>query len=153
MKICEQILNIAWILLGIGICTKSIQMNLWVPAGPGSGLVPFMAGLIIGWLGLFQFISLWSKRSERGPERRFVESPIARKRIIFLLLGFCGMALLLPILGFLFAAMLVTSFLLIVIEPKKILKRIAIAVISCFAVYTLFVTLLRVELPRGFLGF
>jgi hypothetical protein len=63
------------------------------------------------------------------------------------------MALLLPILGFLFAAILVTSFLLIVIEPKKILKRIAIAVISCFAVYTLFVTLLRVELPRGFLGF
>lgn len=153
MSVYEQILNMAWILLGIGICIESTRMKLWVPAGPGSGLVPLLAGLIIGLVGLLQLVSEWSKRFEKEPERKFLESPLAGKRIVSLLIGFCAMAFLLPVLGFLVAAIFVTSFLLFVIEPQKIIKVIVIAVISCFAVYALFVTLLRVQLPRGFFGF
>jgi hypothetical protein len=62
------------------------------------------------------------------------------------------MALLMPILGFLLTSILITSFMLRVIEPQKWLAVIAISLASCFLVYWLFFSLLQVSLPKGLLG-
>jgi hypothetical protein len=69
------------------------------------------------------------------------------------LAGFCAMAFLMPRLGFLPSAVLVTSFLLYVIEPRPPLNILCTAVVTCLIVHGLFVVLLRVNLPRGILGF
>jgi putative tricarboxylic transport membrane protein len=153
MNIYEQVLNLIWILMGFGICLYSIGLKLWMASKPGSGLIPFIAGFIIGIVGLVRFVGDWRKAAGKEKVKKFWENPAYRRRIFFVLVGFFAMAVLLPKLGFLFTSVIVTSFLLYVIEPQNIFKVIGIAIMSCLGVYVLFVTLLQVNLPRGFLGF
>lgn len=152
MILYEQTLNLVWILLGAGICIQALRIKLWVSSAPGSGLIPFLAGIIIGGVGLLSFLAERKAPQEEG-KRKFWECSSYRNRVFFVLLGFFAMAYLLPRLGFLLAAILVTAFLLYVIEPQKIIKIIAIAVVSSFCIYVLFIVLLQVNLPRSFLGF
>jgi len=152
MSFYEQALNLLWVVLGTGICIEALRLKLWVSSSPGSGLIPFLAGIIIGGVGLLRFLA--GRKAFRGEgERRFWGSSVHRNRVFCVLLGFFSMAFLLPKLGFLLAAILVTSFLLYVIEPQRSIKVFAIAMISSFCIYLLFVTLLQVNLPRSFLGF
>jgi putative tricarboxylic transport membrane protein len=153
MNLHEQVYNIVWILLGIGICTESIRLKLWdVSWGPGPGFIPFLAGFFIGGTGLLLFISESSKGWEKKRPEPFWQDPTTRKRIFYILGGLCAMALLMPILGFLLTSILITSFMLRVIEPQKWLAVIAISLASCFLVYWLFFSLLQVSLPKGLLG-
>jgi putative tricarboxylic transport membrane protein len=149
----EQVLNLMWILMGLGICLYSVGLNIWIASKPGSGLIPFLAGFMLGIVGLVRFVGDWRKGAGKDKVVKFWENPAYRRRILFVLLGFFAMAFLLPKLGFLLTSIVVTSFLLYVIQPQNIIKVIGIAVISCMLVYLLFVTLLRVNLPRGFGGF
>ena len=48
----EQALNLLWVLLGSASCAYSVGLGLWARSKPGSGLVPFLAGVIIGIVGL-----------------------------------------------------------------------------------------------------
>ena len=153
MNTYEQVLNLIWIILGSAVCAYSVKLKILVASKPWSGLVPFLAGVIIGMVGLVQFVvGLRESRSQVGVSN-FWKSTACRNRTLLVLAGFCAMAFLMPKLGFLLSAVIVTSFLLYVIEPQNILKVAGIAVGTCSLVYLLFVTLLRVNLPRGFWGF
>ncbi len=153
MNTYEQVFNLVWILLGIGICLHSLGLKLWVSSNPGSGLIPFLAGFIMGMVGLVRLVWKWRERSPQHTGGKFFDSPACRNRIFYVLIGFVAMAIFLPKLGFLLTSVIVTYFLLYVIEPQKFIKGFGIAIIACLFVYFLFVILLQVNLPKGFLGF
>jgi len=153
MNLYEQIYNVVWILLGIGILTESIRLKLWdASSGPGSGFIPFLAGLSIGAIGLLLFLWEVGKGSEKKAREPFWQDPIATKRIFYIIGGLCAMALLIPTLGFLLTSILMTTFMLRVVNPQKWAAVILTSLASCFAVYYLFSYLLQVSLPTGFLG-
>jgi putative tricarboxylic transport membrane protein len=153
MNVYEQVLNLAWVLLGSAVCVYSSGLKIWAVSKPGSGLVPFLAGAIIGVVGLVRFVAGWRAGGGKARVLNFWETTAYRNRTLLVLVGFCAMAFLMPKLGFLLSAVLVTSFLLYVIEPQNILKVAGIAAGTCLLIYFLFVTLLKVNLPRGFSGF
>lgn len=152
MKSLEQILNLFWLFLGTAICIFSLTLRLYGPSGPESGLVPFLSGLIIGSVGLYLFLSKSTKQNKVG-DSKFWEFSTVRNRVILVLFGFCAMAYLLPELGFVISSVLITTFLLRVLERQNILKAIAIALVCCFAVYALFGIILKIILPVGPFGF
>jgi putative tricarboxylic transport membrane protein len=153
MNVYEQVLNLAWVLLGSAVCIYSVGLKIWAASKPGSGLVPFLAGAIIGVVGLVRFVAGWRAGGGKARVSNFWETKAYRNRTLLVLVGFCAMALLMPKLGFLLSAVLITSFLLYVIEPQNILKVAGIAAGTCLLIYFLFVTILKVNLPRGFSGF
>jgi hypothetical protein len=153
VNVYEQVLNLVWVLLGSAVCLYSVSLKIWAASKPGSGLVPFLAGAIIGGVGLLRVVSSWRAGGDKSRVSRFWDTTAARTRTLLVLVGFCAMAFLMPMLGFLLSAILVTSFLLYVIEPQNILKVTGIAGSTCLLVYFLFVILLKLNLPRGFLGF
>jgi putative tricarboxylic transport membrane protein len=153
MNVYEQVLNLVWVLLGSAVCVYSVGLKIWATSKPGSGLVPFLAGAIIGVVGLVRFVEGWRADAGKARVMNFWETSAYRNRTLLVLVGFCAMAFLMPRTGFLLSAILVTSFLLYVIEPQNILKVAGIAGGTCLLIYFLFVTLLKVNLPRGFLGF
>jgi len=153
MNFYEQIYNVVWILLGIGICTESFRLKIWDAAsGPGSGFIPLLTGLLIGGIGLFLFLREVGEGSEKKPREQFWRDPLATRRILYILIGLCAMAFLIPILGFLLTSILITTFMLRVIEPQKWAAVVLTSLASCLAVYFLFSYFLQVSLPRGFLG-
>ncbi len=152
-KLVEQILNIFWVLFGIGICIQSIRHELWNPSGPGSGFIPFLTGLLIGVAGFLLFLSEQFKASERKETGKFWENPIAMKRVLYLVGSLCIMAFLIPKLGFLLTSVLITIFMIRVVEPKKWITVILTSIVSCLLIYFLFRSLMQIRLPKGFLGF
>ena len=152
-KVVDQIFNIFWVLLGIGICIQSIRLQLWNPSGPGSGFIPFLTGLLIGIIGFLLFLSEWSKGSNQEEARKFWENPIAMKRVLYLVGSLCIMAFLIPKLGFLLTSVLITILMIRVVEPKKWITVILTSIVSCLLIYFLFRSLMQIRLPKGFLGF
>jgi hypothetical protein len=152
-RVVDQIFNIFWILFGIGICIQSIRHQLWSPAGPGSGFISFLTGLLIGASGFLLFLSERSKVSKKEETGKFWENPIAVKRVFYLVGSLCIMALIMLKLGFLLTSILVTILMIRVIEPKKWIMVISTSIVSCLLIYSLFQFLMQIKLPKGFLGF
>ncbi len=152
MNLSEQIYNLIWTFLAIGICIESVRLGLWEASNPGSGLIPFLSGLLIGLIGIVQFTLEWSKGFRKGIEKKFWASPVGMKRIIYIIGSLCVMASLMPILGFFPTTFLIMILLLRVIEPQKWIMVIGLSLASCFLVYLLFSCLLHISLPKGFLG-
>jgi putative tricarboxylic transport membrane protein len=150
----EQIYNIFWILFGIGICIQSIRHQLWSPVGPGSGFIPFLAGLFSGIMGVVLFFGELSK--PKGAERKretFWENPTGRNRVFCLLGSLCIMAILMSRLGFLLTSIFISILMIRVIEPKR--TWIAVIITSfavCFSLHFLFKSLMQINLPKGILG-
>ena len=149
----EQVFNLFWILLGIGICIQSVRHQLWNPDGPGSGFIPFLTGLLIGVAGLLLFIGEQFKASEQKERGKFWENPVALRRVVYLVGSLCLMAFLMPRLGFLLTSTLASILMIRVIEPKKWVTVVSISVVSCLLIYSLFRFLVQIRLPKGFLGF
>jgi putative tricarboxylic transport membrane protein len=153
MRSYEQIYSFSWILLSIGICAESLRLQIWdASSGPVAGFIPFLAGILIGLSGILMFLSGWSGRVQKGPRERFWPERRATQRILYVLAGLCVLAFLLPILGFLIASIIVTAFMLRVIEPQRWAVVIATSLSCCLLVYWLFHHFLQVSLPKGFLG-
>jgi putative tricarboxylic transport membrane protein len=154
MRSYDQVYNLFWMLLAIGICAQSTRLQVWDSAsGPSAGFIPFLAGVLIGVAGLLMFLSGWSKKSAKEGRERFWPERTATKRIVYILVGLGAMAYLLPVLGFLIASIIITAFMLRVIEPQKWTAVILTSLGCCLFVYWLFNHFLQVSLPKGFLGF
>ncbi len=152
-RVVEQVFNLFWILLGIGICIQSVRHQLWNPDGPGSGFIPFLTGLLIGGVGFLLFLGEQLKPSEQGETGKFWENQVALKRVLYLVGSLCVMAFLMPILGFLLTSTLASILMIRVIEPKRWVTVVSTSVVSCLLIYSLFRFLVQIKLPKGFLGF
>ena len=151
-RLVERFYNAFWILLGIGICVQSIRYGIWNPAGPGSGFIPFLTGLLIGGTGFLLFVGERPKASKEEAGK-FWGNRIAMKRVLYLVAILCIMALLMLKLGFLITSVLGTILMIRVMEPKKWVTVIFVSTGSCLAIYFLFHSLMRINLPKSFLGF
>jgi putative tricarboxylic transport membrane protein len=149
----DQVYNIAWTVLAILVCIESIKLRVWGPSGPESGFVPFAAGLFIGVSAVLMFIFERTKASRNYPREDFWEHPQAWKRIVSVLLGFFGMAFLMPLLGFLLASVTVMIFLVRLVEPQRLTKVIFAASVYCSSIYVFFNHVLQIRLPKGLLPF
>lgn len=149
----EMISSLVWVLLGLGICLYSVRLQLWTAAGPGSGLLPFVAGLFIGLFGLALLLLEWARRRRGRRPAPFWADAAGRNRVALVVLSLGAMAYLMPVLGFLLAASLVMTFLLGVAEHARLASSVTLALASSLSIYWLFASLLQVRLPRGVLGF
>lgn len=151
----EQVYNVFWILFGLGICIQSIRHQLWSPVGPGSGFIPFLAGLFSGIMGVVLFLGELSK--SKGAERKgetFWENPTGRNRVFCLFGSLCIMAILMSRLGFLLTSLFISILMIRVIEPKRTWIAVIITSLAvCFSLYFLFKSLMQINLPKGILGF
>jgi putative tricarboxylic transport membrane protein len=151
MKRCDQAYALVWILLGTFICVESTAIKLWVPDGPGSGLMPFLAGLTIGICGLLLFP--FRSGAAAGAGETYWKHPRAWRRILFVLAGFCAMALLMPVLGFFPSSLLIMFFLVLVVERQNLFQTFLISLLTCMVLYALFQHVFSINLPRGVLPF
>lgn len=154
MRTAELVADAAWVVLGLGICLYALRLKLWAHgSGPGSGFLPFIAGVFMALVGVALLAREWSRRPRTGEAPPFWPHPAGRTRAGLVVAALCVMAYLMPILGFFAAAVLVMVFLLSLAERARLGSSVALAVVSTAAIYWLFGRLLHVRLPRGPLGF
>jgi hypothetical protein len=148
MSAASVVSSLVWVLLGLGVCLYALRLRLWDLAGPGSGFLPFIAGLVLGVAGLGLLVRAWTAR----PGGPFWPDAAGRTRVAAVALALAVLALLMPVLGFLLAAFLVMSFLLGLSDRRRPGSAVLLAAVSSLVIYGLFVSVLQVRLPRGLLG-
>ena len=114
---------------------------------PDAGLLPFLCGVGLAVLGIAWILILqWTKEAENeGPaEQRLWHRPV----LSLLLMVLYGWAM--ESVGYITSTFIFVIAWQKVIEHEKWLKTMIIALLGTFAMYTLFVYLLKVPIPPEF---
>ena len=114
---------------------------------PGPGYVPLLLAVFLGVMGLL--IALWGGRSAPLTAMKWTETPRAVS-----ILAACGAAALaLERIGYRLTVMVLLVVLLLVLERKRPLRAVLVALGFSFASFYIVGDLLRVPLPRSPWGF
>ncbi|MBR1757544.1 MAG: tripartite tricarboxylate transporter TctB family protein [Lachnospiraceae bacterium] len=145
----DRYLGIGFIVLG-GICFYSA--TTWPmyfasdPAGPGA--IPKILSVGIMVLGLILAIGGFFVKTK--PEKPLMS--VAELRVVGLLTVTCiAYILLLQVIGYLLATPLLIAAILLICGNRNVKQIILLSVIATIVLFLLFYSLLRVNLPLGFM--
>jgi putative tricarboxylic transport membrane protein len=152
MKNRDLVSSIIWMALGILFVAGSWQQGLMRRGVPGPGFLPFFSGLALIFVSLFVFIPALGQGKKTRVGNFFPERDSLRKLLLGLaaLVSF-GVAM--EYAGYLLTTFLFMFFVIRIMEKKRWQIVGLVALLTAVLSYLLFVVLLEVQLPRGFLGF
>jgi hypothetical protein len=148
----DQVSAAIWLAAGIIITFAALRYELGTLASPGTGFMPFLAGLAIV---LFSFLGLVQGTLRR--KQGFGWKPSMRglrweKSLIVLAALFAYILLLTP-LGFSLCTALFIGFLLRTVKPQGWSVVIAGSILTALGSYGIFELWLKAQLPKGPWGF
>ena len=145
--------SLFFILLSTYVCWESAGLGFGSFPKPGPGFFPFLAGLVLGSLGIVIFLRDWGSRT---PAPGTGTKRIPWKPLIITFVSLLGFSLVLKPLGFNLATFLFIAVILRVVERKGWAISIGTAFAAALGAYTLFELGLQSQLPNGpfdFFGF
>jgi putative tricarboxylic transport membrane protein len=144
-----------------GAITAGLALGL--PLGtlraPGSGLFPFVLGLLLMALAAGHGVQLYVSRPKRAPQTPTSAPPVAPRRDgatqrVVLFMGVVALATaLLETLGYALVSFLMMLALLQVLGIRKWRVSVPVALASAVVCYLVFVVWLKIPLPLGWLEF
>lgn len=140
----ERTLNVFWIVFGAASATYAWSLGMVGPAGPESGLFPFIASIIVSSAGIVLLL-------RPATQVRTLDFPRGAGlwRVVGVILGLIVMAAGMPYLGFSVTSFITMIILLRTVDQSSWLGAIALAFASTVSVFWLFGQMLGMALPRG----
>lgn len=135
--------------LGAAASVGALGLGYWV-RGPGPGFFPLWLGVLLMTLAVLWAVQLWHG------ENVHVAEPIrtgGRLAVGLVLGGLLITIVLLDAIGFQVAMTMFVLFILLVVNRRRVLESVIVAVICGFGVYVMFANVLRVYLPTADIGF
>ena len=141
-----------WFALGSIIAIASLRYRLGTLASPGTGFMPFLAGLAVAF---FSFIGLLhgTLRRKQGVGWRPTMSGLMWEKSLIVLAALFAYTLLLRPLGFSLCTALFIGFLLKTVKPQGWMVVIAGSLLTALGAYGIFEVWLKAQLPKGPWGF
>jgi len=154
VKHSDRASAIFWFVLSLIMVEESYRLELGTLHFPKAGLLPFMASLALGILSLILIISTVSRgQKDIGKDTGFELNRQRLPKLLYVLASLFAYAILLNILGFVLCTLIFIVFLLIVIEPQKLFIVIIAGISVPLITYVIFALWLKLQLPKGVLGF
>jgi putative tricarboxylic transport membrane protein len=140
-----------WLALSVFICIKSAEVGIGSIRSPGSGFLPFWAGVLFGMLAMVLVLkSLIKKRiNERSP----IIGNVKWNRALVVLGSLYAYAILLQKIGYLLATFGLMIILFCVLDRPKWWVGIVSSLLTVTLTYMIFYKWLGVQLPKGVLTF
>jgi putative tricarboxylic transport membrane protein len=150
----DRISSVFWLIFSTAMAVQAYHLGLGNLHSPQAGFLPFAASLILGSLSLMLLLSdriRKQKSVEKAKDVTFNKQTLIKVFCVIGGLFFYGIFL--NALGFVLITMIFIGFMLGAVAPQK-WYVFAIGTISIpILAYLLFGVGLRVQLPKGFLGF
>jgi len=147
----EQMGSAFWLAVGVVVTLYATRYGLGTPSSPGTGLMPFVAGVA---MCLFAFIGFVRGTIQKNqgvgwkPLLKDVSWPNS-----FLVLGaLLSYVLLLPYIGFVLCTMLFLGFLFRCVKPMSWGRVVFWSILCTLGSWGLFELLLKVPLPKSMWG-
>ena len=141
-----------WLVLGIIIALSSVRYDLGTLDSPGTGFLPFLAGLAISFFSILGLVDGTLKQRSGIVWKPRMKGLMWKKSLI-VFLALLGYALLLKTFGFLLCTVLFIGFLLVAVQPQRWYVVISAAIGTAAGAYGIFEIWLKAQLPKGPLGF
>jgi hypothetical protein len=148
----DQVSAAIWLAAGIIISLVALRYDLGALASPGTGFMPFLAGLAIV---LFSFIGLvhGTLRRKQGVGWKPPMRGLRWEKSLIVLAALFAYTLLLTPLGFSLCTALFIGFLLRTVKPQKWTVVMAGSILTALGSYGIFELWLKAQLPKGPWGF
>jgi putative tricarboxylic transport membrane protein len=151
MKKYDVIGGLFFLSMGIlfAIYARSVDIGTWDEPGPG--FLPFWAGLLLIAMSVILIVrSFMQHEKESGS---FFPESTSWKRVSAVVGAMIAYNLLLKPLGFTIVTFIFVAFLVKFIFPQGWLKTVIAASFSTLGARLIFINLLGIQFPKGFLGF
>ena len=148
----DQWSSLFWFVCGVITCIGSIQYKMGEISNPAAGFLPFLAGLALSIFSTIGFVES-TLRQKKGIRWKSLWKGEKWGRALLTGGALFVFAFLLTPLGFTLCAAIFVCFLLLLGKFCRWPVAIAVAIITALASYGIFAALLRVQFPRGPLGF
>ncbi len=165
MKRDELIVGLFLLIFGIVTTILSLNMDIGTFKAAGTGLFPLILGILLIFLSGIYIIRpiiknrkiILKKEKSNGKDteekKSFFKITDQTRQLIFCLVTIILATLFLNLIGYLLTSLLIMISLLIILGMKKWYMIIIISSLTAIGSYLLFIKLLNITLPRGFIGF
>jgi putative tricarboxylic transport membrane protein len=150
----NRISSIFCLLFSLIMVREAYRLELGSLLSPQAGFLPFFASILLGILSLMLLLSVTRRKlkiSEKNENITFNVKTLPQ--LISVIASLFLYTIFLNILGFILATMILIGFLLRAVEPQKWYVVMAGGISIPLIAYLIFDVLLKVQLPKGFLGF
>ncbi len=150
MRMANRIASILIIIFALIIIYQSLQFDYMVEGTPGPGFLPFWLGVFIALTALIPLIKTFTGFASK------LANPFKTGEFndFFIVLGSATVAAIItPITGLLVALGLMIGTIARLMGNKNWKTVIGVAVVTPILLYTIFVFVLAVPVPKGIFGF
>lgn len=137
---------LAWLAISVFVVWAGRDLGIGTMAAPGSGFLPFFAGLL---MCAFSLAVLWTAVTEGGPSLASLWAGVRWGNVILMIVSLIVYAALLETLGFLIATVPLLLVLLRGVDPVPWRTAVPTAVISTVGVWWVLKRALLIQLPAG----
>jgi putative tricarboxylic transport membrane protein len=152
LKKSDLIPALIWLGLGIAVAVGSYRLELGTMHTPGPGLMPFILGVILSLCSLpilVRSIKMTIIKAKKRNES--IWSGVEFKKLIVVLVSLIGYAVLIERIGYVVITFLVLLVLFKTVETQKWSLVLLLSFLTVISTYVLFVIILKVMLPSGWL--
>jgi hypothetical protein len=144
----DQVSGTLFFLMGLLISFHALRYKIGSLANPGSGLMPFLTGLLMCGLALVGFVQATFRGPKSLPQpARFQDQPW--RKSLLTLAALVGFLLLMTPIGFIPATVVFIGFLLRAIIPQRWPVVAAVSLLTALFVYLVFEVWLQAQLPKA----
>lgn len=148
----DQVSAAVWFALGSIMAIASTRYRLGTLASPGTGFMPFLAGLAIAFFSFIGLVHATLGRKRGVGWKPTMSGLMWGKSLIVLAALFAYTLLLIP-LGFSLCTALFLGFLFRTVKPQGWIVVIAGGILTALGAYGIFEVWLKAQLPKGPWGF
>ena len=141
-----------WMGLGIVLAIGSYELKLGSMHTPGPGLMPFLLGIALSLCSLpvlVRSLQMIMRRSQQRSES--IWAGINFRKLIVVVASLIGYAVVLEGFGYVVTAFLLLVILFKTVDSQRWTTVLVLSVLTVISTYFLFVVVLNVQLPPGFL--
>ena len=149
----DRLSSVFWLLLGLIALYGSVKIGLGGVREPGSGFLPFLAGLSISLIALIILLQTFLKTAKSHRTFSSLWQGLRWKRSFSVCMITVGYTLIFEKLGFALSTFIFLMTLLKGMESIAWRKALFISVLSTGLCYLLLSFSLESTLPKGILGF
>jgi len=153
MKNRDLVSSVVLIVVGGLFVAGSLHYGLTRRGVPGPGFLPFFSGLALVFLSLFVLIPALAQREKAESTEDFFPERDSFRKILLVLVALVAFGAAMEYAGYLLTTFFFMFFITWIMEPRRWRAFGVLALLTAVMSYLLFVVLLKVELPKGLLGF
>ena len=149
VKILDFVTGLTLLVLAALAFSGTHELPMWEDVSPGPRFMPTVVAMVATAVGLALLVHAWFKLNASPAEW---PDAAAARRVLLTAAAIGGFLLIIPALGFVPSAAILVLFILLVALRRNLIPSLAAAAITVGLIQGVFVSWLRVPLPKGPLG-